>query len=93
MKPLKTIPEFASELEERAFWEQHDSTEYVDWAGAKKVSGLNLQPTTETISLSLPEPMLSELKQIAAKDAISYQALIQLFLAEKLSEVAKKRHY
>jgi CopG antitoxin of type II toxin-antitoxin system len=29
--PKKAIPVFKSEAEERAFWESHDSTEYVDW--------------------------------------------------------------
>ena len=27
----KPIPVFKSEAEERAFWERHDSTDYVDW--------------------------------------------------------------
>ena len=33
-KPFKPIPKFASEAEERAFWEspKNDSTEYVDWS-------------------------------------------------------------
>ena len=28
-KKLKPIPDFASEAEEREFWETHDSTEYL----------------------------------------------------------------
>jgi hypothetical protein len=31
MSKLKPIPEFSSEAEERAFWEQNDSSEYLDW--------------------------------------------------------------
>jgi hypothetical protein len=30
MSKLKTIPKFNTEAEERAFWESHDSSEYVD---------------------------------------------------------------
>ena len=30
----KRIPSFASEDEEREFWDSHDSTEYVDWDAA-----------------------------------------------------------
>jgi len=39
-KPLKPIPEFDSEAEERAFWEppMNDSTEYVDWRKARMVT-------------------------------------------------------
>jgi hypothetical protein len=29
-KPLKTVPKFADEAAERAFWETHDSTDYLD---------------------------------------------------------------
>ena len=28
-KQLKPIPKFANEAEEQAFWEKHDSTDYV----------------------------------------------------------------
>ncbi len=30
-KQYKTVPKFASEVEERAFWEAHESTDYLDW--------------------------------------------------------------
>lgn len=33
----KPIPSFKSEAEEWAFWETHDSTEYVDWSRAERV--------------------------------------------------------
>jgi len=51
-KPLKPIPEFASEAEERVFWEspKNDSTGYVDWSKAKLVTFPILRPSTETIS-------------------------------------------
>ena len=38
MKKLKKIPDFKSEAEERAFWEQHDSSNYVDWSEAQAVA-------------------------------------------------------
>ena len=34
---LKPIPRFASEAEEREFWETHDTTEYLDWSKARRV--------------------------------------------------------
>ena len=33
-RSLKPIPRFASEAEERHFWETHDSAGYVDWSKA-----------------------------------------------------------
>ena len=52
---LKSIPAFATELEERAFWESQDSSALMDWAKAQPVSLPNLKPTTKTISLPLPQ--------------------------------------
>ena len=54
-KPTKTVPKFANVAQERAFWETHDSTDYLDWSKAQKVTLPNLKPTTKTISLRLPE--------------------------------------
>jgi CopG antitoxin of type II toxin-antitoxin system len=46
-KQLKQIPRFANEAEERAFWETHDSTDYLDWTKAQSVVLLNLKATNQ----------------------------------------------
>lgn len=46
-KAEKSIPELKSEGEERAFWEIHDSTEYVDWSRAKVATFPNLSEDVE----------------------------------------------
>jgi len=33
----KKIPKFKTETEEREFWQQNDSAEYIDWADAEEV--------------------------------------------------------
>jgi hypothetical protein len=48
-KPLKPIPKFANEDEERKFWEQHESSEYIDWGKTQSVVMPNLKPTTKTM--------------------------------------------
>jgi hypothetical protein len=53
-KKLKETPKFANEAEEQEFWLTHDSTDYVDWSKAQRVSFPNLKPTTQSISLRLP---------------------------------------
>lgn len=50
-EPTKTLPRFASEAEERAFWDCQDSTAYVDWSQAKRAVLSHLKPTTKTIVL------------------------------------------
>lgn len=82
----KKLPKFRTEAEERAFWAEHDSTEYVDWSKAERLVLPNLKPSVKTISLRLPEHMLAELKVLAHKKDVPYQSLIKLFLAERLEQ-------
>jgi len=90
-KQLKPIPKFSSEAEERAFWEsqKNDSTEYVDWSKAKLVTLPKLRPSTETISLRMPEDVLNTIRNHARKLDVPYQSLIKLWCAEKVSELVK----
>lgn len=83
-KPAKTIPAFTSEAEETAFWESHDSSEYVDWSRAQRVVLPNLKPTTKTISLRLPQHLLDSIKVAANARDVPYQSLIKVWLQEKL---------
>lgn len=66
-KKLKPIPEFKSEVAERAFWKAHDSSDYVDWSLAQRVSFPNLKASTRSISLRLPEPLLDRIRTQANK--------------------------
>ena len=86
----KQIPEFNSEEEEREFWAEHDSADYVDWRKAKPVVFPNLKPSTKTISLRMSESMLAELKMLAHKWDVPYQSLIKLFLQERLDHELEK---
>jgi len=84
MSKLKKIPQFKTEIEERAFWESHDSSEYVDLKQAKPVSMPNLKPSTKTISLRLPESLLDSIKIEANKRDMPYQSLIKAWLADDI---------
>ena len=90
MSKLKKIPEFKSEAEERAFWQTHDSTEYVDWSKAKLARFPNLKPSTKTISLRLPESLLDRIKIEANKRDMPYQSLIKAWLAEEVNSNQRK---
>ena len=82
-KNLKAIPKFKTEAEDRRFWEEHDSTRYVDWSGAKPARFPNLKPSTESISLRLPASLLDNIKVEANRRDVPYQSLIKVWLAEK----------
>jgi Asp-tRNA(Asn)/Glu-tRNA(Gln) amidotransferase A subunit family amidase len=85
-RALKSIPKFKTEAEERAFWETHDSTEYVDWSTAQRVRFPNLKPSTQAISLRLPVSLLEQIKVEANRRDVPYQSLIKVWLAEKAEQ-------
>jgi predicted DNA binding CopG/RHH family protein len=84
-KQLKPIPQFVDEKEEQLFWEQNDSSDYLDWSKANKVVMPNLKPTTKTISLRLPQHLLDSIKSAAHARDVPYQSLIKVWLQEKLN--------
>jgi len=83
---IKPIPNFASEDEERDFWANHDSTEFVDWSNARRLTLSNLKPSTKSISIRLPESLLDELKLLANRRDVPYQSLLKVFLAERVDK-------
>ena len=82
----KKTPQFRNETEERDFWQSHDSTEYVDWKKAERLTLANLKPSVKTISLRHPESMLEELKLLANKRDVPYQSLVKVFLSDRIKE-------
>ena len=80
----RSVPVFKTEAEERAFWESHDSSDYVDWSKAKRVRFPNLKPSTRAISIRLPVDLLERIKMAANKRDVPYQSLIKVWLSEKV---------
>ncbi len=86
MSKHKQPPKFKTEAEERKFWEEHDSADYLDWSKAEKVSMPNLKPSTKTISLRLPESLLESIKIEANRRDMPYQSLIKAWLADDVKQ-------
>ncbi|HEY2954551.1 MAG TPA: BrnA antitoxin family protein [Candidatus Eisenbacteria bacterium] len=82
----KQVPRHRSEESEREFWASAESSEYVDWRKAKRVSFPRLRPSTRTISLRLPEALLADLKILANKKDVPYQSLLKIYLAERIRQ-------
>ncbi len=85
-KPQKLIPQFENEAQEQEFWSSHDSTAYVDWRKAQRVTFGRLKPSTQTISLRVPVALLEDLKLLANKRDVPYQSLVKIFLAERVAQ-------
>jgi len=86
MSKIKAIPKFKTEADERAFWETHDSSDYLDWKKAQSVLLPNLKPSTKTISIRLPEGLLDSIKIEANKRDMPYQSLIKSWLADDVEQ-------
>lgn len=82
----KPIPEFKDEDEEREFWAQQNSADYLDWDKAQQVVFPRLKPATKTISLRMSETMLNELKLLANRMDVPYQSLIKVYLRERIDK-------
>lgn len=89
-KQFKKIPDFKNEKEEQEFWAVHDSSEYVDWDRAEKMTLPKLKPSLKTISIRLPEMMIEELKLLANKRDVPYQSLMKMFIAERVEKELQK---
>lgn len=86
-KLLKKLPKFKNEDDERKFWDSHSSVDYVDWSKAQNVIFPNLKPTSTSISLRIPNYVLSRIKAQANSLNIPYQTLMKQYIAK---EVMKK---
>jgi predicted DNA binding CopG/RHH family protein len=86
----KTLPKFKNEDAEREFWADHDSTEFINWRRRRRMTLPNLKPSSQTISLRLPKPMLDRLKLLANKRDVPYQSLLKMFVAERLTAEFEK---
>ena len=86
MEKKKKIPKFKTEAQERKFWQQHDSADYVDWSTAKIASFPNLKPSVKTISIRIPEALLFDIKVLANKNDVPYQSLMKIYLSERVEQ-------
>lgn len=79
-KKLQKIPKFKSEAAERLFWQETDSTDYVDYSKARRWSFPNLKLTTKPITIRLPQTIIDTFKLRAHKMDIPYQTLMKQIL-------------
>jgi predicted DNA binding CopG/RHH family protein len=86
----KQIPKFRSEEDEREFWAQNDSTEFIDWSTATRRKFPKLKPSLRTISLRLPVGMIQDLKVLANQRDVPYQSLLKVFLAERIAKERRR---
>jgi predicted DNA binding CopG/RHH family protein len=91
MNKLKKIPTFKSVEEEDAFWQTHDSCDYIDWTKAKIATFPNLKPSTKTISLRLSESLLNDIRVLANKEDVPYQSFMKILLSTAVTAYGNRK--
>ena len=93
-KPLKSIPEFATEAEERAFWERHSSADYVDWDRGVEVPPdamplLQRSSPGVQVVAEVPADDWAALTALADRRGVSPQALAGALLRDGIEKARK----
>ncbi|MBM4172600.1 MAG: hypothetical protein FJ214_12080 [Ignavibacteria bacterium] len=81
MNKLKIIPIFESEKKELELWPEGNSNESISSTNedSEKVNN------TKSVTLKLPEYLLSEIQSIASKLEVDYKTLIKIYLNDRVN--------
>lgn len=79
-----TIPTFIDERQESDFWDQHEATDYLD--DTEEVSFEFIDERHHHISIPFELTVMEKLQAIATQKGISSQALMRLWIMERLAD-------
>jgi predicted DNA binding CopG/RHH family protein len=87
---MPQLPRFASEQEAADWFATHDTAPYMDELEevAEPMRVIRSRPKKRPISLRLRSDYLEIIKQVAEREGIPYQTLIQMWLVERLRQEA-----
>lgn len=81
---MKKIPDLKTAKEITEFWDEHDSTEYIDWEKAKLVRLTKLQKSAKAISIRMPVDIMETLKIQTNKCNIPYESYLKMLITDGL---------
>ena len=81
---MPKLPQFENEEEAGEFFDTHDLADY--WDDMAEIENLvvEVEIPRKQISLRIPLPIIEQIKEMASKEGMSYQKLIQQWILEKL---------
>ena len=85
---MAKLPQFANEQEEAAFWDTHDSAEFLDETEAVELKFVDARPTKKQISLRLDPAVIEQIKKVAHTKGVGYQTLIRMWVMEQVQKTA-----
>jgi predicted DNA binding CopG/RHH family protein len=90
-KKNQSIPKFKTEDQEARFWATHDLTDYFDAEQRANPNFIKLKPSTQSVTIRLPQTMVYALKTIANEQDVPYQSLMKTFLHQKIQDVFSQK--
>ena len=85
---MAKLPQFVNEQDEAAFWDSHDSAEFLDETEAVDIKFIDARPTKKQISLRLDPLVIEQVKEIAHTKGMGYQTLIRMWVMEQVQKAA-----
>jgi len=82
----KIIPKFKNEDQERQFWSKNDLSDYLHQFKPINIDLSELKPSTKSITIRLPESLLSSLKKLAHQKDVPYQSLLKVYLSDRVKQ-------
>ena len=81
------LPKFKNLKEERKFWEEHDSTDYLnDFEEVKGV--VFVRPKKQVISLRLEPQVINKLKELADKEGLKPTTYARMLIIRAIRDKA-----
>ena len=84
------IPKFKSLEAERAFWDTHSITDFMDEFKLAQVEFA--RPKKKLISLRLETPQIITLKRIASSRGLGYLSMLRSWITERISKERRVSH-
>ena len=85
MKKELKVPKFKNESEEFEYWANLDLNDYFEEQDFVPAVFPNLKPSSSSISIRLPDYLLSRIKENANQQDVPYQSLIKQTLICKFA--------
>ncbi len=75
------------------YWLTHDSADEIDWSRPRVTLKFDpdVERPTRSVTIRLPRRLFQELRVLAKDRDVPYQSLLKVLLAEKVSELRRKR--
>lgn len=89
-KSNKKIRKFNNEDEESDFWQVNSPLDFPQNFEQVNLNLSNLSPSTQSMTIRVPEGLIIDLKTVANKMGVPYQSLVKMWLSNKVKEELKR---